>query len=182
MCVYSNDVNKKNVVTRDTLRDALITLSVCRYNGKVKGEKIYLSVLGMVYDVSKGKQYYAEGAGYHIFAGRDGAVPFVTGNFTVEEAAKSTDVLSDPQLFQLKMWDDFYKGEDRYPLVGKVIGIYFDSDGNPTDELRLVRKRMNEYVPPPIPKRRQPKMNKNAKSKGSIQAKAIKGEGAAKTA
>lgn len=146
-----------------------------RYNGKVKGEKIYLSVLGMVYDVSKGPQYYAEGSGYHIFAGRDGAVPFVTGTFTEEEAAKSTDELNDSQLIQLKSWDEFYRGEEKYPLVGRVIGHYFDSEGKATEELLKVRKRIADYKPPPPRPRRKPKSNRNLKKKEGDQAKATKG-------
>lgn len=148
-----------------------------RHNGKVKGDKIYVSVLGLVYDVTEGERYYGEAAPYHIFAGRDGAVPFVTGNFTEEEAAKSTDVLSDMELHQLKSWDDFYKGEKRYPLIGKLVGLYFDSEGNPTNELKKVRKRMNDYVPPPPRKRRRPKSNRNLKKEDKGESKA-KGEGA----
>lgn len=89
-----------------------------KYNGKVKGEKIYLSILGDVYDVTKGAEYYAEGAGYHGFAGRDAAVPFVTGVFTEEESQKSTDVLKDGELYGMKTWVDFYRNEERYPFLG----------------------------------------------------------------
>jgi predicted heme/steroid binding protein len=40
-----------------------------RYNGEDKGEPIYLSVLGEVYDVTIGDEFYAVGNGYSFFAG-----------------------------------------------------------------------------------------------------------------
>jgi hypothetical protein len=52
-------------------------------------DEIWLAIMSEVYDVSSGTKFYKEGAGYHIFAGRDANVPFITGIFTEEEAAKS---------------------------------------------------------------------------------------------
>lgn len=43
-----------------------------KFDGKSKDESepIYLVVVGQVYDVSKGRQYYSEGSGYNVFAGK----------------------------------------------------------------------------------------------------------------
>jgi len=110
-----------------------------------------------VYDVSKGKDFYAEGSGYHVFAGQDGAVPFISGKFTDEEAAKSTDVLSDAELQGLTSWIEFYRDEKKYPFVARVIGLYYDSEGKETEELLKIRHRIASYVPPPRKQRRKPK-------------------------
>ena len=45
---------------------------------------IYLAVMGKVFDVSKGRRFYAEGGGYSFFTGIDGTRAFVSGNFTKE--------------------------------------------------------------------------------------------------
>jgi hypothetical protein len=131
--------------------------------------------------VSKGQEYYAEGSGYHVFAGHDGAVPFITGTFNDEEAEKSTDVLKDAQLVSLKTWVEFYRDEERYPFLGKLIGRYYDSDGNPTEEMQRVKQRWADYVPPPPKKRRKPKTNNDSAkstSKASVKStakQAVKG-------
>ena len=143
-----------------------LTFYFQRYNGKTKGEKIYLSIIGEVYDVSNGgAKFYAEGTGYHGFAGRDAAVPFVNLKFTEEEAAKSTDVLKDSELQGLKTWVDFYKNEERYLYMGRLVGRYYDSEGNPTEEMQKVLTRWENYVPPPPRKRRKPKEGRKAKAK-----------------
>jgi hypothetical protein len=126
-----------------------------RFNGKVKGETIYLSIFGEVYDVTKGAEFYAEGAGYHAFAGRDAAVPFITGVFTEEEAAKSTDTLSDADLMSMKSWLEFYQKEKRYPFVGRLVGRYYDSEGKETEEMQRVLTRWENFKPPEEEKKRK---------------------------
>jgi predicted heme/steroid binding protein len=133
------------------------TFDTSRYNGKVKGDKIYLSILGEVYEVTNGPEFYAEGAGYHTFAGREAAVPFISGKFTEEEAAKSTDVLTDVEVFSLKTWLDFYKNEKRYSYVGRVIGRFYNADGVPTEELLRVLSRWEASQPEEPKKRKKPK-------------------------
>lgn len=40
------------------------------YDGSDESKGIYLALLGQIYDVSKGKDYYAKGGGYGFFSGR----------------------------------------------------------------------------------------------------------------
>ena len=40
-----------------------------------------VAICGQVFDVSKGAEFYAKGAGYGFFAGRDASLAFATGNF-----------------------------------------------------------------------------------------------------
>lgn len=41
---------------------------LAQYNG-IQQERIYLSVIGSVFDVTKGRKHYKKGASYHYFAG-----------------------------------------------------------------------------------------------------------------
>lgn len=98
--------------------------------------------MGEVYDVSSGRDYYAPGSSYSVFAGKDGSVPFVTGTFTDEEMKKGLKHLTVAQLKQLDQWRGFYAKEGKYPFVGFLQGRYYDENGKPTKSLRKARKRM----------------------------------------
>ena len=113
-----------------------------RRNGK-DGADIWLSIMGEVYDVTMGKEYYAPGASYGAFAGRDASVPFCTGKFNAEESEKSTEVLKSTELPGLANWLDFYRKHKVYKFVGKLIDPrYFDEKGEPTSELRSLQMRI----------------------------------------
>ena len=43
--------------------------------------ELKVAICGQVFDVSKGAEFYAKGAGYGFFAGRDASLAFATGNF-----------------------------------------------------------------------------------------------------
>lgn len=108
-----------------------------------KGDVIWLSIMGEVYDVTAGKQFYEDGNGYSVFAGRDGSVPFITGKFDEDEASKSIiDNLTEEQIGSLETWREFYEKEDKYPFVGLLVGEMYDKDGNPTE----TNKKIQEIV------------------------------------
>ena len=52
---------------------------LAQYVDTRKGLKV--AICGQVFDVSKGAEFYAKGAGYGFFAGRDASLAFATGNF-----------------------------------------------------------------------------------------------------
>lgn len=114
--------------------------------GEENGE-IWLSIMGEVYDVTTGREYYGGGpVGYGIFAGRDASVSFVSGDFTEEGAKKSTDTLTDSQLKSLDHWRKFYADHKTYFLVGVLEGRFYDKEGNPTEELKKLKERMSTIV------------------------------------
>jgi predicted heme/steroid binding protein len=113
-------------------------------DGKASPE-LWLSILGEVYDVSNGTQYYGAGMSYSVFVGRDGSAAFVTGNFTPEAAETAViDALTDNQLYQLDTWREFYEKEEKYPFVGVLEGAYYTAEGEPTEALLRVRKAAAE--------------------------------------
>lgn len=42
---------------------------LAKYNG-ISSKRMYLAVLGTVFDVTQGSKYYAEGSSYHYFVGK----------------------------------------------------------------------------------------------------------------
>lgn len=121
--------------------------SIYSKTGEDGGKELWLSIFGQVYDVSKGPEYYAPKSGYHIFAGRDGSIPFITGNFTEEECKKHSDELTAAQLYALDHdWAKFYEKEEKYPFVGFLCCRYYDENGLPTDETIRIKERVKGYA------------------------------------
>ncbi|CAL5379096.1 unnamed protein product [Camellia sinensis] len=87
-----------------------------------------------VFDVTKGKSHYGAGGGYNHFAGRDASRAFVSGNFTGDGLTDSMHGLSSTEVKSVVDWRDFYF--KTYIFVGKLVGRYYDSEGNPTKYLK----------------------------------------------
>ncbi|PSN44730.1 hypothetical protein C0J52_20348 [Blattella germanica] len=103
---------------------------------------LYLAILGKVYDVSTGEKHYGPGGPYHFFTGRDASRAFITGEFT--EKGLSDDILglTSQELLSLDEWAQFYRKDYKYK--GKLIGRYYNSNGEPTQYYREIRKLINE--------------------------------------
>uniref|UniRef100_A0A8R1HKW4 Cytochrome b5 heme-binding domain-containing protein n=1 Tax=Caenorhabditis japonica TaxID=281687 RepID=A0A8R1HKW4_CAEJA len=116
------------------------------FDGTRDSKPCYLAILGRVYNVNGKKEYYGPGKSYHHFAGRDATRAFTTGDFTENGLVATTHGLSHDELLSIRDWVSFYEKE--YPLVGVVADLYYDSEGQPTDELTSVLARIekaNEY-------------------------------------
>ena len=126
---------KVRIVTKEEL---------ARHDGNQTEGVLWLSIMSKVYDVSKGAEYYAAGAPYHVFVGRDGNVPFLTGKFDDEEATKPLTELTPHQLYNLQEWAGFYDKEEKYPFVGLLEGYLYDKNGNPTPMMDQVQEMIAE--------------------------------------
>ncbi|XP_052209487.1 membrane-associated progesterone-binding protein 4 [Diospyros lotus] len=104
------------------------------YNGTDDRLPVLLAILGSVFDVTKGKSHYGAGGGYNHFAGRDASRAFVSGNFTGDGLTDSLHGLSSTEVKSVVDWRDFYF--KTYIYVGKLVGRYYDSQGNPTKNLK----------------------------------------------
>ncbi|EYU21029.1 hypothetical protein ABFS82_03G025800 [Erythranthe guttata] len=109
------------------------------YNGTDPGLPILLGILGSVFDVSKGKSHYGVGGGYSHFSGRDASRAFVSGNFSGEGLTDNLHGLTSPEVKSIVEWRDFYF--KTYMFVGKLVGRYYDSEGNPTKYLKGVESK-----------------------------------------
>ncbi|CAL4929694.1 unnamed protein product [Urochloa decumbens] len=96
------------------------------YNGTDEGLPILLGILGSVFDVTKGRSHYGPGGGYHHFSGSI----LMTG---MHHERSFLEIL---QVNSIVDWRKFYY--ERYIFAGKLIGRYYDSQGNPTKYLKGV--------------------------------------------
>ncbi|KAL0439601.1 UNVERIFIED_CONTAM: Membrane-associated progesterone-binding protein 4, partial [Sesamum latifolium] len=92
-----------------------------------------------VFDVTKGKSHYGVGGGYSHFSGRDASRAFVSGNFTGEGLTDNLHGLSSTEVKSIVEWRDFYIRT--YIFVGKLVGRYYDNEGNPTKYLKGVEAK-----------------------------------------
>ncbi|KAL4204943.1 hypothetical protein AMTRI_Chr01g134720 [Amborella trichopoda] len=92
-----------------------------------------------VFDVTKRRDHYGSGGGYHHFAGRDASRAFVSGNFTGDGLTDSVKGLSNVEVKSIVDWRDFYLRN--YKCVGKLIGRYYNGNGEPTKLLKGVEAR-----------------------------------------
>lgn len=103
------------------------------YNG-VNSSKLYLSIVGRVFDVTNGQRHYGPGGSYHFFVAKDATRAFVSGQFTEDQLNSDISDFSFSQINDLQNWVSFY--ESKYPEIGRMIGFFFDSKGEPTSNYR----------------------------------------------
>ncbi|CAG9803024.1 unnamed protein product [Chironomus riparius] len=106
-----------------------------QFNGEGDNKKLYLAIMGEIFDVTRGEKHYGPGESYHTFVGVDASKAFITGEFDAKNGKSSglDHVLSltPSELVSLKNWRDFYV--DNYDFVGRLIGRFYDVDGTPTE-------------------------------------------------
>jgi len=87
-----------------------------------KGEgdtSIYISVKGVIYDVTPSKEFYGPGGSYHVFAGRECARALALMKIDAEYCDDEMEGLEEKSL---KILDDWIKKFDgKYTVVGKVV-------------------------------------------------------------
>lgn len=87
---------------------------------------ILIGVLGHVYDVTAGYEFYGEGGNYAVFAGHDVTYSLATGCKTEACVAKKSEDFTENQLNEAKRWLSFFFMHDKYKLVGKMESNYVD--------------------------------------------------------
>jgi len=99
-------------------------------------KQLFISVIGEVFDVSRGAAYYSTGGHYSIFSGRDGSRAFATGEFNADGAIESLKGLEPAHVHAVVNWLHFYRRD--YIPAGKLVGRYFDEHGEPTAERTIL--------------------------------------------
>ncbi|XP_012543721.2 neuferricin [Monomorium pharaonis] len=109
-----------------------------RYTNLENG--LYLSILGQVFDVTKGEKHYGPGGSYHAFTGRDASLAFITGEFDEQGLTDDVSSLSEQQVKALDDWLQFYN--TNYIYKGKLYGRYYNRDASPTTEFYKVQEKL----------------------------------------
>ncbi|KAL7539484.1 hypothetical protein ACHAXR_009337 [Thalassiosira sp. AJA248-18] len=137
-----DDTTKNDITTTETTAqfgpngDRLITPEEIALHTGVGGASpdnpIWLSILGKVYDVTAGEDFYGATAGsYKFYAGRDATPCFSSGNNTPEGAAEKLEEWEDKKLMSAWEWSTFYEEHETYKYLGILAGSrYYDESGN----------------------------------------------------
>ncbi|KAJ8985988.1 hypothetical protein NQ317_013872 [Molorchus minor] len=138
--LFSVVVSSKTL-SNSTTRKLFTKKQLKLYNGVDKPE-LYISILGRIFDVTRGIKHYGPNQQYNIFVGRDASRCFVTGKFNIDDISDEVADFGNDDLRSLNYWLNFYKKE--YKIVGKLIGRYFDNNGNQTPYGRAVKMMLKE--------------------------------------
>lgn len=95
----------------------------------IKNKKVYLAVIGEIFDVSKGHKYYGpDQSQYSGFAAKDGSRAFAVGGFTEKELIPDITDLEPSQVISIYEWMTFYR-KDYIPkgklIVNHQLFVYF---------------------------------------------------------
>ncbi|CAH2073500.1 unnamed protein product, partial [Iphiclides podalirius] len=113
-----------------------------RYNGIIH-ERLYLAVLGHVFDVTDGDKHYKPGSSYNYFIGKDGSRALVTGNFKDESHLKDHVIdLPCNDLLTLVNWQQTYR--KKYKFLGLLEGRFYDTQGEETKYLKKVKSKLKD--------------------------------------
>eukprot|EP01101_Sappina_pedata_P009356 TRINITY_DN5436_c0_g1_i1.p1 TRINITY_DN5436_c0_g1~~TRINITY_DN5436_c0_g1_i1.p1 ORF type:complete len:297 (+),score=56.37 TRINITY_DN5436_c0_g1_i1:893-1783(+) len=111
--------------------------------------KLFLSILGQIFDVTKSRRLYGPSGAYSFFTGRDCSRAFVTGDFSESGLIDDLSDFTPGQYKSLNDWVLFY--HSNYTFRGNLIGRFYDADGNELDDL----KRAKEGIAMGIEQQRQ---------------------------
>ena len=90
-----------------------------RHDGSNRSLPILLAAKGVVYDVTRGRDFYGAGGAYNLFTGRDCSRALAKMSL---DPVDVTEDVSDLTADELKVLDDWVvKLESKYPAVGRVV-------------------------------------------------------------
>ncbi|XP_073339144.1 neudesin [Pagrus major] len=106
-----------------------------RYDGREEGQPIYMAVKGVVFDVSKGKEFYGKDAPYNSLVGKDSTRAVAKMSLDPEDLTSDTTGLTKEQLESL---DSVFEGtyKRKYPIVGYTASRILNEDGSPNEDFK----------------------------------------------
>ncbi|KAM9842546.1 neudesin [Aulostomus maculatus] len=132
--VYAQDVKLKPKPAVEPVR-LFTEEELRRYDGSEEGEPILMAVRGVVFDVSKGKEFYGKDAPYNALVGRDSTRAVAKMSLDPEDLTSDTTGLTDEQLESL---DSVFEGtyKTKYPIVGYTASRILNQDGSPNEDFK----------------------------------------------
>ncbi|XP_013873498.1 neudesin [Austrofundulus limnaeus] len=106
-----------------------------RYDGTEEGQPIYMAVKGVVFDVTKGKEFYGHNAPYNALVGKDCTRAVAKMSLDPADLTSDTAGLTDEQL---KSLNDIFEGtyKTKYPIVGYTAARILNQDGSPNEHFK----------------------------------------------
>ncbi|KAL8276249.1 hypothetical protein RQP46_011366 [Phenoliferia psychrophenolica] len=89
------------------------------YNGSDESKPIYVAIKGQIFDVSAKRDMYGPGAGYNVFAGKDGSRGLGKSSLKPEDAVADYSTLDQSEVTVLDDWVKYFT--KRYNIVGKIV-------------------------------------------------------------
>lgn len=106
-----------------------------KYNGHQEGLPIYMAVKGVVFDVTKGKEFYGKDAPYNALVGKDSTRAVAKMSLDPEDLTHDTTGLTEEQLESLEsVFSGTYK--TKYPIVGYTARRILNPDGSPNEDFQ----------------------------------------------
>ncbi|TDG99157.1 hypothetical protein EPR50_G00208550 [Perca flavescens] len=100
-----------------------------RYDGSEEGQPIYMAVKGVVFDVTKGKEFYGKDAPYNALVGKDSTRAVAKMSLDPADLTSDTTGLTEEQLESLdSIFEGTYKA--KYPIVGYTASRILTEDGS----------------------------------------------------
>lgn len=101
-----------------------------RHDGSAEGHPIYMAVKGVVFDVTRGKEFYGKGAPYNALVGKDSSRAVAKMSLDPADLTSDTTGLTEEQLESLEsIFEETYKA--KYPIVGYTASRILSDDGSP---------------------------------------------------
>lgn len=106
-----------------------------RYDGSQEGQPIYMAIKGVVFDVTKGKDFYGKDAPYNALVGKDSTRAVAKMSLDPADLTSDTTGLTEEQLESLDgVFEDTYKA--KYPIVGYTASRILNADGSPNKDFK----------------------------------------------
>ncbi|KAM4723832.1 neudesin [Anableps anableps] len=106
-----------------------------RYDGSEEGQPIYMAIKGVVFDVSKGKEFYGKDAPYNALVGKDSTRAVAKMSLNPADLTSDTAGLTEEQLESLdSIFEGTYKA--KYPIVGYTATRLLNEDGSPNEDFK----------------------------------------------
>lgn len=166
---YDESASVRQQFEDDSIR--LLTVEELTQFDGIHNKQLFLSILGTVYDVSKGAKHYGPGGSYNYFVGKkterilllipsynsfnvvasllgkDASVAFITGDFekdpNAEQKYDDDDVLKRLKPQEIYSIFQWQKFYDKdYTFVGRLAGRYYGYDGQKTEYMQRVEQQI----------------------------------------
>lgn len=115
-------------VLREAARKRYSPEELGRFDGRDSSLPILMAVRGLVFDVSTGREFYATGARYHAFSGRDLTRAVARMSLAPSDLTDDCSSLTEDEWsFLARVLRETYLA--RYPVVGHLAGGAFYPKG-----------------------------------------------------